>query len=85
MDTERKISHGLEQLIYNYGDPYQKRSDNPKMETGKQWKEIYMRYNISSSNTQLYNPWKNKSDRSIQEQKKGTNRIMDQIENPRYW
>ena len=65
METDTQGRHSLEQFIANYGPPYHMRSDNPKIETIKQWKDIYMRCNISPNTTDTYHTCKNPADSII--------------------
>lgn len=75
----RNESHGpeiLETFIANVGAPYHLMNDNAKMQTSEAWNKILRKYNISSSTTEPYHPWQNRSERRIQDVKRMSNRIM---------
>ena len=82
MGTESQGPEALEDFIRDHGAPYHMRTDNAQMETGKKWKEIFRKYTISSSTTEPHHPWQNRSERRIQDFKKGTNRILDRTGAP---
>jgi len=77
MTTESEGSTMLEQFIADVGAPYRVHSDNANMETSAVWKGILRKYNIAQSTTEPHYPQQNRSERRIQEIKKGTNRILD--------